>query len=391
MNRTKTVLLASLVFSMALAGGYFGTRLAGNEAKTEPQAAWTVTDTPLALADARTPSALTAALPAGQGNGFLGAIQKVGPAVVNIDTTTRRSRSLFDEFFGDFFGGGEPAPQEVPSGQGSGVIIDGQKGLILTNHHVISRATTITVSLPNKQTFEAQVLGSDPTSDIALLKIDGSNLPQAKIATAETLPIGSWVVAIGNPFGFKNSVTVGVISATGRTLRSPAGTTLQNMIQTDAAINPGNSGGPLCNLNGEIIGLNTAIISQAQGLGFATPAETIRWVVKEIEQYGKVRRPWPGFFVRDISRRAAQQIGLPSPSGAVIIQIEPGSPAARVGIRQLDVIVEIDGRTIESADDVVEIFMQARIGGTMNITLWRDGERIKKSLPLEEPGSGGRV
>ncbi|MEI6915365.1 MAG: trypsin-like peptidase domain-containing protein, partial [Armatimonadota bacterium] len=312
----------------------------------------------------------------------IGAIRKVGPAVVNIDTTAKRFRYNFGSMFGDMFA--DPEEEEVQAGEGSGVIIDGAKGLVLTNHHVIESAARITVSLPDKQSFEAKVLGSDPTSDLALLKIEGKNLPQAKISDKDTPPIGSWVTAIGNPFGFKNTVTVGVISATGRVLRSPGGTTLQNMVQTDAAINPGNSGGPLCDLNGEVIGLNTAIISEAQGIGFATPASTIKWATGEIQKYGRVRHPWPGFYVRDIPSRLAQRLKLPSSSGALIVKVEAGSPAAGMKLEAGDVIVKLGDIVVENSDDVVNVFLQAHVGGAMKVTVLRDGKPITVDLPLKE-------
>lgn len=372
MKKAPIISLLAIVFSVAAAGGYLGSRL-GSRSDPDAGVTWTVSGPTLAA----TESVGTA----GQSGPVISAIKSAGPAVVNIDTTATRYVYSFGDPFGFF---GDRQAQEVPAGQGSGVIVDGARGLVLTNHHVIANASKIAVSLPNRQTFDATVLGSDPSSDLAVLKIDGKNLPQAKISGSDTPPIGSWVVAIGNPFGFKNTVTVGVVSATGRVLRSPSGSTLQNMIQTDAAINPGNSGGPLCSLNGEVIGLNTAIISEAQGIGFATPASTIRWVVNEIEKYGKVRRPWPGFFVQDVTRRDAVRLGLPSAAGARIVRVERGSPAEQAGIEPEDVILQLDERKIEDADDVVAAFVQARVGGAMKVTLWRGGKRVTSNLALRE-------
>lgn len=379
MRRFGVVWLIGIVFVTSAAGGYIGSRQAA--VRSGRDSGWTVLTPKLVQAPGITGDS-------GGGGPVIAAIRKVGPAVVNIDTTARRYRYMFGGMFGDFFG--EPRSQEVQTGEGSGVIIDGAKGLVLTNHHVIDRAERITVSLPDKQTFQARVLGSDASSDLALLKIDGKNLPQARISQAPTPPIGSWAIAIGNPFGFKNTVTVGVISAMGRTLRSPRGSTLENMIQTDAAINPGNSGGPLCDMGGEVIGLNTAIISEAQGIGFATPSATIRWAVEEIQQYGRVRHPWPGFYVRDIGGSLAQRLKLPSSAGALIVQVDPGSPAAGAGIEAGDVVVQLDDRAIDSSDDVVGAFLQARVGGTMKIVLWRDGRKITRELALKEaPSSAG--
>lgn len=381
MNKRNLVLLLLAAFGVCAVGGYTGARMA--IAPRQPGVKWTVMTPKLVQAPGLGgPSS-------GGGGPVIAAIRKVGPAVVNIDTTARRYRYMFGGVFGDFFG--EPRTEEVQTGEGSGVIIDGSKGLVLTNHHVIDGAERITVSLPDKQTFQAKVLGSDAASDLALLRIDGKGLPEAQISSGDTPPIGSWAVAIGNPFGFKNTVTVGVISAMGRTLRSPRGSTLENMIQTDAAINPGNSGGPLCGMNGEVIGLNTAIISEAQGIGFATPAATIRWAVNEIVQYGRVRHPWPGFYVQDIGRSLAQRLKLPSSSGALVVQIQPGSPAADSGIEAGDVIVQLDERMIDSSDDVVGAFLQAKVGGTMKVVLWRGGRKITKTLALREERQGLRA
>ena len=232
-------------------------------------------------------------------NPVVRAIAKVGPSVVNINTSVVQPRSnipsIFRDFFGDdpLFGGSNPK-----EGQGSGVIIDGDKGYVLTNEHVIHDVRVngggqIKVSLPNKQTYDGKLIGSDQTCDLALVKIEGTKLPQARLADGSELVIGSTAIAIGNPFGFRNSVTVGVVSATGRTLPSSSGSNLENLIQTDAAINPGNSGGPLCDIDGNVIGLNTAIIPYGQGLGFAISAGTIRGVIDELEQYGRVRRHGP--------------------------------------------------------------------------------------------------
>ncbi len=366
-------------FGVSVAGGYIGARLASPQ--NSGPAGWTVSSPTLVQG----PAAPGSEAPGGQ-TPVIEAVRRAGPAVVNIDTTARRYRYSF----GDFWGFSDPMPEDVPAGQGSGVIIDGAKGLVLTNHHVINNASTITVSLPNKQAYEAKVLGSDPPSDLALLKIEGQNLPQAAISRQDTPPIGSWVVAIGNPFGFKNTVTVGVVSATGRTLKSPSGTMLMNMVQTDAAINPGNSGGPLCNLKGEVIGLNTAIISEAQGIGFSTPASTMQWVIREIEQYGKVRRPWPGFYVRDLTTRIAQRLAMTSAAGALIVRVDQPSPAASAGIEAGDVILQIDDTKVQEADDVVGAFLEARVGQTMTLVLWREGKKVNVTLKLQEqPDSRG--
>ncbi len=234
-------------------------------------------------------------IPGKAGNPVIDAVKRVGPAVVNIDTVVMQRQSIlgFGDPFGDLFGS-DPFTRLVPAqGQGSGIIIDGEKGYVLTNDHVIhdamARNGQIKVSLPNKQTFEAKVVGADPQDHIAVLKIDGKDLPSVHLASSDSLVIGEWAIAIGNPFGYRNSVTLGVVSALDRTLDSENGNRLEGLIQTDAAINPGNSGGPLCNIDGDVIGINTAIIRGAEGLGFAIGALTAKPVIDEIIKYGRVR------------------------------------------------------------------------------------------------------
>lgn len=323
-------------------------------------------------------------------NPIVQAIAKVGPAVVNIDTVVMESRISIPEPFRDFFGDdpffGEPMPRK---GQGSGVIIDGKNGYILTNEHVVhdvmAKNGQIKVSLPNKQTYEGKLIGSDQTSDLALVKIDGTNLPEAKLSQSDNLIIGSTAIAIGNPFGFHNSVTVGVISATGRTLPSPNNTPLENLIQTDAAINPGNSGGPLCDIDGNVVGLNTAIIPYGQGLGFAISVGTIRGVVDELTKYGRVRRPWTGMYYYDLSERAAKKLGLDKPEGALVAEVINGSPAAKVGMKPWDVVLAIDNKPIATVEEMQNFMLKAKLDQSIKLTIWRDGKKLTVQIKLEEP------
>ncbi|MDI6827769.1 MAG: trypsin-like peptidase domain-containing protein, partial [Armatimonadota bacterium] len=247
-------------------------------------------------------------------NAVVKAVKLVGPAVVNIDTTyrSRRTGSIFD-LFPEFFG--PPMPQQ---GQGSGWIYDGKNGFIVTNEHVIENAEQIIVTLPNKQQFEGKIVGADRLSDIAVIKIDGKNLPSLKLSEAPRPEIGSWAIAIGNPFGLQNTVTVGVVSATGRRIETSDGRKIEDCIQTDAAINPGNSGGPLCDINGNVIGMNAAIRAEGQGLGFAISAETIRKIVPQLIKYRKVIRPWVGFIYTDMTPRFARRLGIDYIEGVII-------------------------------------------------------------------------
>ena len=323
-------------------------------------------------------------------NPIVRAVAEVGPAVVNIDTIVIERRSSLPDIFRDFFGDdpffSEPMPRQ---GQGSGVIIDGKRGYVLTNEHVIHGVREgggqIRVSLPSKQTYEGKLVGADIMSDLALVKIDGTNLPEAKLADGSDLVIGSTAIAIGNPFGFRNSVTVGVVSATGRTLPTPNNTRLENLIQTDAAINPGNSGGPLCDIDGSVIGLNTAIIPYGQGIGFAISAGTIRGVMDELMKYGRVRRPWTGMYYYDLSARAAKRLGLAKPEGALVAEVAAGSPAADAGMEPGDVILAIDGTPISTVADVQNFMLKAKVDQTITLSVWRERKKITVKIKLREP------
>ena len=303
------------------------------------------------------------------------AVKLVGPAVVNIDTISRPRATPFDIFFY-----GEPQPEQ---GQASGWVIDGEKGYVVTNEHVIHGADEITVTLPNKKQFSGKLIGSDRLSDMAVVKIEAQNLRSAKLSNGSDPVIGSWAIAIGNPFGFQNTVTVGVISAAGRNLRAPDGREMENLIQTDAAINPGNSGGPLCDINGNVIAMNTAIIPYAQGMGFAIPASTIQQIVPQLIKYGKVIRPWVGFVYGDLTRRLARQFGINYVEG-VVVQVYRNSNAEKAGIESGDVIVEAAGKPIKTADDLAAIIKPLKIGDKLPLVVVREGGKIRLSVTLAE-------
>ncbi len=328
-----------------------------------------------------------------ESNPVIRAIGKVGPATVNIDTVVMRRTSVFgfSDPFDDFFGS-DPFTRLVPSkGQGSGVLIDAEKGYVLTNHHVVkgvsARNGEIKVSLPNKQTYSATVVGSDPQYDTAVLKIEGKNLPSVKLASSSDLVIGQTAIAIGNPFGFRNSVTVGVVSAVDRTLDSSDGR-LEGLIQTDAAINPGNSGGPLCDIDGNVIGINTAILSGAEGLGFAIGASSIKPVVEELIKFGRVKHGWSGMNFWDISTRLANQLGLASTDGALVAEVYRTGPAAGAGIKPGDVVLEAEGKKIANVADMQDVLRNLRAGDQVTLKLSRKGKNINLKLRLEEMPSG---
>ena len=323
-------------------------------------------------------------------NPVIAAVERVGPAVVNIDTVAMRARSIFgfSDPFADFFGV-DPFTRMVPSrGQGSGFIIDAERGYVLTNEHVIHDARVsngrIKVSLPNRNIFEAEVVGADPQYDVAVLRIDCEDLPEAKLSSSDDLMIGEPAIAIGNPFGFRNTVTVGVISAIDRVLDTPDGERLDGLIQTDAAINPGNSGGPLCDIDGNIVGINSAIITGAEGIGFAIAASSIQPVVDELIKYGRVRHGWSGMEFCDISHRLARRLRLDGIKGALVAEIYRGSPADSADIELADAVIEAEGEKIECAADIRNVLRRARAGDKLSLALSRRGEIVRATITLAE-------
>lgn len=375
----NSVLVAVVAFFASMLGGAIGTALVNRGPAPAPK-------NPIAYQIANTgPQAYQ---PNESDSPVIRAVRRAGPAVVNINTRSVERRSVFPfgglrDFFGDDFFT-EPVPSQ---GQGSGVIIDARNGYVLTNDHVVSNVRMnggqITVSLPDKRTFEGKLVGADPASDLAVVKIDAKDLPQAKLAPNEEPVIGQWAVAIGNPFGFRNTVTIGVISATARTLAKPGGGKLENLLQTDAAINPGNSGGPLCDIEGNIIGLNTAIIPYGQGIGFAISAKTIEEVSDELIKYGEVRRGWSGFVsLWDISNRMARQLKLTAAKGAMVAEIVRNSPADQADVVPGDVVLVANGQDIATVQDLQDILQKAKPGQKLELTIWRDGQKLKRTLKL---------
>ncbi|MEE9584374.1 MAG: trypsin-like peptidase domain-containing protein [Candidatus Brocadiales bacterium] len=318
-------------------------------------------------------------------NAVVIAVEKAGPAVANISTermvTVGRvgpsfmdRDEFFENFFKDFFGAYEEKKVETPLG--SGVIID-PEGYIVTNEHVISRATKIIVTLSDGSTYDAELISSDHASDLAVLKVDSTEpFPYVKMGTSEDLMIGESVVALGNPFGFKNSVTIGVVSATDRSLSFP-GTSgegkYEGLIQTDALINPGNSGGPLVNINGELIGINAAIIGAAQGIGFAIPVDKVRKTLIKLFDFQRINRVWLGAAVEELPK--AQQ-------GVRISAIEQDSPADEAGLREDDIVLEIDGRVVVEVLEFEKYLLKKEAGDRLDIVVERGGRPRGFSLEL---------
>lgn len=320
-------------------------------------------------------------------------VREASPAVVNISTVQKAapvSQDPFSQFrgpgsedipeiFRHFFRGfpdtqprrGNPTPRSL----GSGFIIS-DDGYILTNHHVIKDAEQVIVRLSDRRELEAEVVGSDPRSDVALLKVAGENLPFVKIGASNELEPGEWVLAIGSPFGFDHSVTAGIVSATERSL---ANDTYVPFIQTDVAINPGNSGGPLFNLAGEVVGINSQIYTRSggfMGLSFAIPIDVAMEVSEQIKGQGFVTRGWLGVVIQEVSRDLAESFGLPKPSGALVVKVMADSPAQAAGLQEGDVIVRFEGQEINLSSDLPHHVGRVRPGQSASIDLIRAGEAL---------------
>ncbi|WP_254773390.1 DegQ family serine endoprotease [Nitrosospira sp. Nsp13] len=323
-------------------------------------------------------------------------LQDVTPAVVNISVQTRSAiedNPLFrDPFFRRFFELPDQAARPERSA-GSGVIVDAAKGYVVTNFHVVKDAQQVLVTLKDRRQFQAKLVGTDPGTDIALLKIEAKNLRALSLGDSDLLKVGDFVVAIGNPFGLGQTVTSGIVSALGRSGLDIEG--YEDFIQTDASINPGNSGGALVNLKGELIGINTAIIGPSGasvGIGFAVPSAMVKSVLDQIVRFGEVRRGRLGANGEDITYDLASSLGLASTEGAIISTVDPGSPAEKGGLKPRDVVTAINGRAVRSAVDLRNKVGMRPIGETIDLRLIRDGKpltvKIKIDKPPELAGSG---
>ncbi len=304
----------------------------------------------------------------------------------------RRFREFFGEGFERFFRQRPPERRESRS-QGSGVIVD-KSGVILTNNHLIDQATEIEVRLSDKRKFKAKVVGRDPKTDLAVLKIEGDgDFPTAELGDSDRLRIGQWAVAVGNPFGLERTVTVGIISATGR--RRVGVTTYESFIQTDAAINPGNSGGPLLNLDGKVIGINTAIVAVGQGIGFAIPVNDARRVVPQLIATGRVTRGWLGIRIQPLTADLAPSFGANEGDGVLVADVMPGSPAEAGGLKSGDVILELQGQKTPEVPDLQRAVADIPPGNTAQVTILREGKRETREIkigemPADEPTAAAR-
>ncbi|MCO6431902.1 MAG: DegQ family serine endoprotease [Deltaproteobacteria bacterium] len=331
----------------------------------------------------------------------------ITPSVVNISAVKKARRIAnpnrqvpndpFFEHFRDFFGedlferfSPEGGNNEAQQGLGTGVIID-SAGHVLTNNHVINNADEIKVRLHDKRTLNAKLIGSDPRSDVAVIKIEADNLVPAKLGNSDTLKIGEWVVAAGNPFGLDNTITAGIVSAKGRALMG--GSQYEDFIQTDAAINPGNSGGPLVNINGEVVGINTAILSRSggyMGVGFAIPINMARKVMESLITKGKVVRGWLGIGIQNLTEDLARSFNFAGADGALVGHIEKGGPADKAGIKQGDIIVKVGGDKIEDVNQLRNVVAGIEPGRQVDIDLVRDGRKKTVAVKIGElPASIG--
>ena len=354
---------------------------------------------PPVVAPAAAPAASRYGLP-----DFSALVEQVGPAVVNISVTQKVGRGdatagedpLANDPFYDFLrrfgvpvpgmpgnGGGRRMPEQIQQGVGSGFIVSAD-GYVLTNAHVVDGATEVTVKLTDKRDFKAKVVGVDKRTDVALLKIDATGLPFVKTGDAERSKVGEWVVAMGSPFGFENTVTAGIISAKARRLPDE---NYVPFIQTDVAINPGNSGGPLFNLAGEVVGINSQIYSRSggfMGISFAIPIDVAMNIKDQLVSHGRVQRGRLGIAIQNVDKDLAQSFGLADPRGALVAIVEPGGAADKAGLQAGDVVLAVDGRRIDDSAELPRVIGEKRPGTRVKLELWRDGRSREVAATLDE-------
>lgn len=380
----NVVALILLGAGLATAGNYAVTKLT-TQAPAAPTA-------PIAesTSNARAIAPRPATALAASGENFVSRVVEIaGPAVVRIDasrTVTGQVPQMFnDPFFRRFFGNIPiPPSQELQRGVGSGFILD-REGHIMTNAHVVDGASQVKVTLKDGRTFDGQVLGTDPATDVAVIKITGDNLPTVTLSNSDQIQPGEWAIAIGNPLGLDNTVTVGIISATGRSSGQVGVPDKRvDFIQTDAAINPGNSGGPLLNERGEVIGMNTAIIQGAQGLGFAIPINTAQQIAQQLITTGKVEHAYLGIQMVTLTPDVQQEINsnlnsglsVDESSGILVVRVVPNSPAAQAGLRAGDVIQAVNGQAVQDAAEVQKLVSEKAVGDSLTLAVKRNQRNL---------------
>ena len=380
-RNVKTILIALLVAGAVTGFGYGMTRAAKTDAAS--------------VAPAATVSAATPMVPAN----FSELAEKVRAGVVNIQVSKKVKNIGFHNFpdnpfgdrnpFGDFFGPfGGNQPERKQQGVGSGFIMS-KEGYILTNNHVVEDADQIKVKLAGGKEFDGKIVGRDPKTDLAIVKIVGdSDLQPLKLGNSDDLKVGNWVVAVGSPFGLEQTVTAGIVSAKGRVIGSGP---YDNFIQTDASINPGNSGGPLINMQGEVVGINTAIIASGQGIGFAIPINMAKEIAPQLQKKGHVTRGLLGVNIQDVTPKLAKSFGLKEVKGALVDQVTSEGPAEKAGIEQGDVIVMLDGQAVADAKDLSRIVASTPVGKTVTVKVLRNGKEVDHLVKIGEMEEESKV
>jgi serine protease Do len=383
MISVKRSTLAFVVLVTLVAGAGLGTWGAGAVDQIKPGTPSTLS--PGSLPSGTQPRIVPAALPIPSGS-FAQVAESVGPAVVNINTVTRVSgRTPVEEFFGDeffkrFFGEA-PERQQVQRSLGSGVIVDAS-GIVLTNAHVVERATEIEVATADGKKHKAKLMGVDKKTDLAVLKLQGGGpYAAANLGDSDQVKVGDWVLAIGSPFGLQQTVTAGIISAKGRSIGQGP---FDDFLQTDAAINPGNSGGPLVNMSGEVVGINSAILSRTGGnvgIGFSIPVNMAKRIYAELAAKGKVTRGWLGVSIQPLTPDLAKGFGLKEPSGVLISDVVQDSPAAAAGVTSGDIIIEFDKKKVDSPQALQKVVASTQPGHAVPLKVWRD--KAEKTLEIK--------
>lgn len=363
----RVIVSSVLTFALGMAGGVAGSRLIPTDTPT-------VFDTKPAAA-----REIQVAPPPGA-DGVADLVDAVKAAVVNIDTVSHRRGAMpSGDAFRFFFEGQPPAPQpREEKGIGSGFVID-EKGLIVTNYHVVRGAEKLTVTMHDGKKYEGKVIGTDPGTDLALVRIEAKNLPTLKLANPTSLRVGQYVIAVGSPLGLQQTVTSGILSAINRDISLNARV---GFLQTDAPINPGNSGGPLLNLRGEVIGVNTAIASHGQGIGFAIPVETLKSVLPQLEAKGHVERAWLGVGISNLPEDKTKMF-YPVDAGVLVGRVEKDGPAARAGLMSGDVILSLDEKKLTTAAELIREVAKLPVGKTVSLVVSRQGQQKTFSLKLD--------